>query len=44
MGLFAYGEEIGSAALFLASHESGYVSATAFVMDAGISSAYTTPL
>jgi hypothetical protein len=29
--------------LFLASHESSYVNATAFMVDGGITGAYTTP-
>jgi NAD(P)-dependent dehydrogenase (short-subunit alcohol dehydrogenase family) len=44
MGRFAYAEEIANAALFLASDESSYVNATAFLVDGGISGAYTTPL
>jgi NAD(P)-dependent dehydrogenase (short-subunit alcohol dehydrogenase family) len=44
MGRFAQPEEIASAALFLASDESSYVSATSFLVDGGISGAYTTPL
>jgi NAD(P)-dependent dehydrogenase (short-subunit alcohol dehydrogenase family) len=43
MGRFARAEEIADAALFLASDESSYVNATAFVVDGGISGAYTTP-
>ncbi len=43
MGRFARAEEIASAALFLASDESSYVNATAFVVDGGITGAYTTP-
>jgi NAD(P)-dependent dehydrogenase (short-subunit alcohol dehydrogenase family) len=43
MGRFARPEEIASAALFLASDESTYVNATAFLVDGGISGAYTTP-
>jgi NAD(P)-dependent dehydrogenase (short-subunit alcohol dehydrogenase family) len=44
MGRFARAEEIASAALFLASDESTYVNATTFLVDGGISGAYTTPL
>jgi NAD(P)-dependent dehydrogenase (short-subunit alcohol dehydrogenase family) len=44
MGRFARADEIASAALFLASDESSYVNATAFLVDGGITSAYTTPL
>jgi NAD(P)-dependent dehydrogenase (short-subunit alcohol dehydrogenase family) len=43
MGRFAQPEEIASAALFLASDESSYVNATSFLVDGGISGAYTTP-
>jgi NAD(P)-dependent dehydrogenase (short-subunit alcohol dehydrogenase family) len=44
MGRFARAEEIAGAALFLASDESSYVNATAFLVDGGITGAYTTPL
>ena len=42
-GRFAEVREIASAALFLASDESSYVNATNFLVDGGISQAYTTP-
>ena len=44
IGRFARAEEIASAALFLASDESSYVTATTFLVDGGLSAAYTTPL
>lgn len=43
MGRFARAEEIANAALFLASDESTYVNATQFLVDGGITGAYTTP-
>jgi NAD(P)-dependent dehydrogenase (short-subunit alcohol dehydrogenase family) len=42
MGRFATAGEIANAALFLASDESSYITATAFMVDGGISGAYTT--
>jgi NAD(P)-dependent dehydrogenase (short-subunit alcohol dehydrogenase family) len=44
MGRFARADEIANAALFLASDESSYVNATAFLVDGGITGTYTTPL
>jgi NAD(P)-dependent dehydrogenase (short-subunit alcohol dehydrogenase family) len=44
MGRFAHPEEIARAALFLASSDSSYVTASTFLVDGGLSGAYTTPL
>ena len=44
MGRFAQAEEIAQSALFLASDESSYVTASTFLVDGGLSAAYTTPL
>ncbi|MFN3337460.1 MAG: SDR family oxidoreductase, partial [Thermomicrobium sp.] len=43
MGRFAQAREIAQAALFLASDESSYVTAPAFLVDGGITAAYITP-
>jgi NAD(P)-dependent dehydrogenase (short-subunit alcohol dehydrogenase family) len=43
MGRFAETEEIARGALFLASDDASYVTATAFMVDGGLSGAYITP-
>jgi NAD(P)-dependent dehydrogenase (short-subunit alcohol dehydrogenase family) len=44
MGRFADAIELANAALFLASDESSYITASTFLVDGGLSAAYVTPL
>jgi NAD(P)-dependent dehydrogenase (short-subunit alcohol dehydrogenase family) len=44
IGRFARADEIAQGALFLASDDSSFVTASTFLIDGGISGAYTTPL
>ena len=44
MGRFAEAGELANAALFLASDESSYITASTFLVDGGLSGAYVTPL
>lgn len=44
MGRFGEAQEIAKAALFLASSESSFMTGAEFLVDGGITSAYTTPL
>ena len=43
LGRFALAEEIANGALYLASDESSYTTATTFLVDGGLSQAYLTP-
>jgi NAD(P)-dependent dehydrogenase (short-subunit alcohol dehydrogenase family) len=44
MGRFAEASEIAKGALFLASEDASFVTASTFLIDGGLSGAYTTPL
>ena len=44
MGRFGEAREIAQAATFLASDESTYINGTTFLVDGGVTQAYTTPL
>ena len=44
MGRFGEPDEIAKAALFLASDDSSFVTASTFLVDGGLSAAYLTPV
>ncbi|MEO6201465.1 MAG: 3-oxoacyl-ACP reductase [Cryobacterium sp.] len=44
LGRFAEAEELAAAVAFLASDDSSFITASTFLVDGGISSAYTTPM
>jgi NAD(P)-dependent dehydrogenase (short-subunit alcohol dehydrogenase family) len=43
MGRFAEAHEVASAALFLASDDSSYITGSTFLVDGGLTAAYVTP-
>jgi NAD(P)-dependent dehydrogenase (short-subunit alcohol dehydrogenase family) len=43
MGRFGRAEEVAGTVAFLASDDAGYVTASAFPLDGGITAAYTIP-
>jgi NAD(P)-dependent dehydrogenase (short-subunit alcohol dehydrogenase family) len=44
MGRFADPEELAAAVAFLASDDASFITASTFLVDGGIASAYVTPL
>jgi NAD(P)-dependent dehydrogenase (short-subunit alcohol dehydrogenase family) len=44
MGRFAHAQEIANGALFLASEDASFITASTFLIDGGLTAAYTTPL
>ena len=44
MGRFAEATEVAAAAAFLASDDASFITASTFLVDGGITGAYTTPL
>jgi NAD(P)-dependent dehydrogenase (short-subunit alcohol dehydrogenase family) len=44
MGRFALASEVAAAAAFLASDDASFITASTFLVDGGITGAYTTPL